>query len=132
MIYEQDHFSTQNSNSPCSCVNVPIKSLTFAYGSPVPSKISSHSCVVFDIVISSIQGSSRSRFSTRAELTANRSSLIHSGLPRPSHRRPKRRSVPPPKRISPSDVLNDLYGTTDATFISFLFLKNFNKAILTM
>jgi hypothetical protein len=24
--------------------------------------------------------------------------------------------VPPPKRISPSDVLNDRYGTTDARF----------------
>jgi hypothetical protein len=75
-------------------------------------------------VISSIHGSRIFRCSTRAELTANRSSLIHSGLPKPSHKMPKRRSVPPPKSISPSEVLKDLYGTTDASLLLRRWLQN--------
>jgi hypothetical protein len=35
-------------------------------------------------------------------------SSFHSGLPRPSHRTPNSRSLPPPNKISPSLVLKDL------------------------
>jgi len=47
---------------------------------------------------------------------ANLGEVFHSGCPRRSHMMPNRRSLPPPKRISPSCVLYARYGTMDAIF----------------
>jgi hypothetical protein len=98
----------------CSCISALRTSLTAAYGMPLPSNTSSHSCVVFVAEIFSISASSSSRFATRDALILNFGSSFHSGRPRPSQRMPNRRSLPPPKRISPSLVLKDLYGTMEA------------------
>jgi hypothetical protein len=95
---------------------VSRRSLTLAYGNPVPSNICSHSSVVLLLVISSICDSNRLRFATLAELIANRSSVDHSGLPSPLQSIAKRRSFPPPNRTSPFEVLKALYGTTDAFY----------------
>lgn len=99
---------------PCSCSNVSFKSLTLAYGRPVPLKILIHCSVVFVLVMSSIPFSNVSRFATRDELVENLSSVAHSGTPRPTQRMPKRRSLAPPTRKSPLLVRNARYGTTDA------------------
>jgi hypothetical protein len=119
-------------HSPCSCVKVPIRSFTLAYGNPFPSKMSSHCLVVFVIVMSLIQASRRSRFSTRLEFTANRSSVIHSGLPSPLNKISQSLSFPPPKSIAPSDVGNERYGTTEAECVSILSLIHGKKGCLTM
>src|SRR5688572_13203723 len=62
--------------------------------------------------------SSSCRFATRLAFVRNFSSSFHSVRPSPSHRILNKRSLPPPNRISPSLVSNDLYGTIDATTIS--------------
>ena len=62
----------------------------------------------------SIKLSSSTRFATRDVLMANLGLVFNSGCEMPSQIRPKRRSFPPPKRISPSFVLYDLYGTMEA------------------
>lgn len=103
-----------NPHLPCSCSNVSFRSLTLAYGKPVPSKIFSHSSVVFVLVMSSMPFSRVSRFATRDELVENLSSVAHLGTPRPTQRTLKRRSLAPPTRKSPSLVRNARYGTTDA------------------
>ena len=75
---------------------------------PQPSSMSSHSCVVFCFVSPSIISSSASLFCTRTAFVLNRSSWINSGFPIRLHRTPYRRSLPPPSRMSPSDVLKAL------------------------
>jgi hypothetical protein len=82
---------------------------------PQPSRTSSHSCVVFCFVSFSISSSKVSRFCTLMAFVLKRSSLIHSGFPMRLQRTPYRRSLPPPRRMSPSDVLKALYGTIDAS-----------------
>jgi hypothetical protein len=62
--------------------------------------------------------SSVSLFSTLFAFVLNFSSDIHSGFPTFVARIPKSRSLPPPSRMSPSDVLKALYGTIDAISIS--------------
>jgi hypothetical protein len=81
---------------------------------PQPSRISSHSCVVLCFVTSSMRSSKVSLCCTLRALVMNRSSVIHSGFPSRLQSTPYRRSLPPPRRISPSDVLKALYGTIDA------------------
>jgi hypothetical protein len=98
----------------CLWLKVPWMSLIALYGSPEPSNTSNHSCVDFVFVIDSIKESSNSRCATRWVLMLNLASVFHSGWPRPSHIRPKRRSLPPPNKISPSLVLYDRYGTIEA------------------
>lgn len=99
----------------CSWFNVPWISFTAEYGRPEPSKTSSHSCVVFVCVMASIKLSSSTRFATRDLLIANLGSAFHSGCWRRSQMMPKRRSLPPPNRMSPSCVLYARYGTIDAS-----------------
>ena len=91
--------------SPWEWFSVPWMSLTAAYGIPLPSRISSHSCVVFFWTVSSIKPSIISRCWTRSLLVTNRGSVFHSGKPNRSHSTPKSRSLPPPNRMSPSRVL---------------------------
>lgn len=67
--------------------------------------MSSHSRVVLVFVIASIDPSSSILLATRCALTANLELVFHSDWPRPSDRIPKRRSLPPPNKISPSLVL---------------------------
>lgn len=97
-----------------SWFSVACTSLMAAYGIPQPSKMSSHSAVVFCLVSLSIKPSKVSRFCTLRAFVLNLASSIHSGLPILVHRTPYRRSLPPPSKISPSDVLKALYGTIDA------------------
>lgn len=103
-------------NVPCSCFIVAWISLMAEYATPLPSKMSSHSLMGLVRVTDSIIPSMRMRFSTLLSLVTNRGSVAHSGWPSFSQRRPKRRLFPPPKRISPSSVLNPEYGTMDAKF----------------
>ena len=103
-------------NVPCSCFMVAWISLMAEYATPLPSKMSNHSLVGFVRVTDSIRPSIRMRFSTRLSFVTKRGSVAHSGWPSFSQRRPNRRLFPPPKRISPSSVLNPEYGTIDAKF----------------
>lgn len=100
----------------CGSSSAVLTSLMGAYGMPVPSKALSQSLVVLPRVISSMRASSSSRCATRWALEANLSSDFHSGRPMLSQRTPKRRSLPPPMRMSPSLVSKALYGTIDAAF----------------
>jgi hypothetical protein len=99
----------------CSWLSVAWTSLMAAYGIPHPSRMLSHSAVVFCFVSLSISPSKVSRFCTLRAFVLNLSSSIHAGLPILVHRTPYKRSLPPPSRISPSEVLKALYGTIDAT-----------------
>lgn len=94
--------------SPCGWFNVVWMSLMAAYGMPLPSKISSHSCVVLVCVTCSITVSSSALFLTRSLFVKNFGSVAHSGLPIRSHRMRKSLSFPPPSKISPSPVLKPL------------------------
>lgn len=97
-----------------SWFSVACTSLMAAYGMPHPSNMSSHSAVVFFLVSLSISSSRVTRFCTLRAFVLNLSSSIHSGLPILVHRTPYNRSLPPPSRTSPSEVLKALYGTIDA------------------
>jgi len=55
--------------------------------------------------MASMEESSSIRLATREVLTEYLGEVFHSGCPKPSQIRPKRRSLPPPKRMSPSRVL---------------------------
>ena len=68
-------------NSPCEWFRVPWISFTAAYGIPLPSKISSHSWVVFCLVVVSIKLSISSRCFTRSLFVVKRASVFHSGYP---------------------------------------------------
>jgi hypothetical protein len=81
---------------------------------PQPSRTSSHSCVLFRRVSFSMSSSRVSRFCTLNAFVLNRSSVTHSGFPSLLQMMPYRRSLPPPRRMSPSDVLKALYGTMEA------------------
>ncbi len=65
--------------STCWWRKVSLTSFTAAYGSPEPSKISSHSCVVFSLVMASMSASSSFRWATRCSLMSNFGSVFHSG-----------------------------------------------------
>lgn len=94
----------------CGCSNVSLTSLIAAYGIPLPSKIANHCAVVFVIVTLSMAASSSTRLVTRALFVAKRGLRFHSGCCKRSQITPKSRSLPPPSMMSPSEVLNPLYG----------------------
>lgn len=94
--------------------SVSRTSLTAAYGRPEPAKTASHSAVVFFTVTASMAASSASRCCTRSALVAYCEAVTHSGWPRPWQRLRKRRSLPAPNRMSPSEVLKERYGTMEA------------------
>lgn len=94
--------------SVCGSPSAVLTSLMGAYGMPLPSKAASHSSVVFWRVMSSICASSSSRFATRWALEENLGSSFQAGRPMASQRTPKRRSLPPPMRMSPSLVAKAL------------------------
>jgi hypothetical protein len=75
---------------------------------PQPSNSSSHSFVLLFVVSSSMYFSNVSLCSTLFAFVLNFSSVIHSGFPTFVARIPKRRSLPPPSNMSPSDVLKAL------------------------